>query len=184
MNFQCENDLVEALINSDEHEIFETEAVMNMVHYKWNTYAFASHAVGCFFHLVYIVSLIAYINRTFKVKRNKDPDAEEVGPPASIVYTLLLGIGLLYPLFYDFRQLAKQGKGYFFDPWNYVDIVHITLGYANLVFQWVVGPRKLSSKIIIIIVVLICLLKTFFFMRIIQKFSFIVTMIMNVVGDL
>jgi len=40
------------------------------------------------------------------------------------------------------------------------------------------------SKIIIIWVVLLCLIKTFFFMRIVKDFSYIVTMIFAVIGDL
>jgi len=43
MNFHCENDLIEAIVNSEELAIFETDAVMNMVKYKWKAYAFASH---------------------------------------------------------------------------------------------------------------------------------------------
>ena len=35
-----------------------------------------------------------------------------------------------------------------------------------------------------ICVILICMIKTFFFMRIVMRFSYIVTMIINVVGDL
>ena len=80
--------------------------------------------------------------------------------------------------------MVKQGMEYFADPWNYVDMIHITMGYANVACQWGVGTWHLSSKIVIIIVVLVCLLKTFFFMRIVQKFSYIVTMIIGVIGDL
>jgi len=58
------------------------------------------------------------------------------------------------------------------------------MGYANVACQWNIGTWELSSKIVIIIVVLVCLLKTFFFMRIVQKFSYIVTMITMVIGDL
>ena len=43
MNIQCEGDLIEAIVNSEELAIFETDAVTNMVKYKWKAYAFASH---------------------------------------------------------------------------------------------------------------------------------------------
>jgi uncharacterized Tic20 family protein len=46
------------------------------------------------------------------------------------------------------------------------------------------GPLALTSKIVMIIVVLVGLIKTFFFMRIVKSFSYIVTMIQSVVIDL
>jgi hypothetical protein len=67
MNFLCENDLMEAIVNSEELSIFETAAVTTMVNYKWKAYAFASHQLGCLFHCLYIISLILYINHTFLV---------------------------------------------------------------------------------------------------------------------
>jgi hypothetical protein len=70
------------------------------------------------------------------------------------------------------------------DFWNYVDILHIALGYANLWCQKSLGTWHLTSKSMMITVTAICLIKTFFFMRIIKGFSQIVTMIIVVVSDL
>lgn len=106
------------------------------------------------------------------------------GPDCSPAYMYIICFCLTYPVFYDGTQMVKQGMEYFTDPWNYVDMIHITMGYANVACQWSVGTWELPSKIVIIIVVLVCLLKTFFFMRIVQKFSYIVTMITMVIGDL
>jgi hypothetical protein len=40
---------------------------------------------------------------------------------------------LVYPLIYDGNQFLKQGPAeYFDDPWNYLDMAHITLGYFNI----------------------------------------------------
>lgn len=43
MNLHCENDLIAAIVASEELAIFETLAVTTMVKYKWKAYAFASH---------------------------------------------------------------------------------------------------------------------------------------------
>jgi hypothetical protein len=91
---------------------------------------------------------------------------------------------LVYPTFYDGTQAIKQGGSYLSDPWNYLDIMHIFLGYLNIYTQAKTGTWELWSKITMILVILICLLKTFFFMRIKMSFSYIVTMIINVVYDL
>jgi len=78
----------------------------------------------------------------------------------------------------------KEGGEYFLEAWNYVDMTHIFLGYTNIVCQYYVGTWELSSKMVMMVVILICLLKTFFFMRIVKKFSYIVTMISLVFRDL
>lgn len=63
-------------------------------------------------------------------------------------------------------------------------MTHLLLGFTNIFLQYYHGTWELSSKIVIMGVILICLLKTFFFMRIVKKFSYIVTMINLVFRDL
>lgn len=65
-----------------------------------------------------------------------------------------------------------------------MDVMHISLGYLNIYNQINVGTWELESKITMIFVTIVCLIKTFFFMRIVKSFSYIVTMIINVVIDL
>lgn len=65
MNDACEEDLMEAIIRSEELKIFESEGVIDMVDYKWDAFAFRRHLIGTFFHLIYLVCLIAYIDHTF-----------------------------------------------------------------------------------------------------------------------
>lgn len=57
--------LMDAVANSDELAIFETDMVRDMIDYKWRTYARRQHLCGGFVHLVYVLVLIAYISRTF-----------------------------------------------------------------------------------------------------------------------
>ena len=135
MNFYCEHDLMEAVVDSEELSIFDSEsAVISMVDYKWEAYAFGSHKLGCFFHILYIISLILYINNTFLIdKKSKDDDndakdedkklllqldgdkpAEEIEmPKASIEFIGVLAFCLLYPVFYDGTQMVKQRMDYF-----------------------------------------------------------------------
>ena len=70
------------------------------------------------------------------------------------------------------------------DKWNYLDMLHIFLGYLNVYFQLKTGTWELWSKVTMIVCILVSLMKTFFFMRIVMSFSYIVTMIINVVYDL
>lgn len=70
------------------------------------------------------------------------------------------------------------------DPWNYIDMAHFTLGFTNIYLQYFHDAWGLGPKIVMIVVCLICLIKTFFFMRIVMSFSYIVTMLINVCVDL
>jgi len=108
----------------------------------------------------------------------------KVYPLPSDHYLIMIACSLIYPLLYDGTQMMKQGSEYFTDPWNYIDILHIGLGYANIGFQIYLGTQCIFTKTILIIVIFIQLIKTFFFMRIFQDFSYIVTMIINVIIDL
>jgi len=63
-------------------------------------------------------------------------------------------------------------------------MTHLGLGFANIYCQYSIGTWALTSKIILLVIILISLLKTFFFMRIVKKFSYIVTMINRVFVDL
>jgi len=68
---------------------------------------------------------------------------------------------------------------------NYIDMSHIFFGFLNIYMQTMEnGTWNIWSKIVMIIIIFTCLLKTFFFMKIFQSYSYIVTMITNVVIDL
>jgi hypothetical protein len=184
MNDGCKDDLMEAIIRSDENAIFTSEAVSDMVDYKWETYAFHRHMIGAFFHVIYLACLLAYIKHTFLIIPTHDAMGNIQMPNCSIKYMYILFGCLIYPTFYDGTQCVKQGADYFKDGWNYLDMVHIGLGFANIYCQYAVGTWALSSKIVLLVIICIGLLKTFFFMRIVKKFSYIVTMINRVFVDL
>jgi hypothetical protein len=49
-------------------------------------------------------------------------------------YMWAIAICLIYPIYYDGIQLFKQGFSYFSHYQNYIDIMHILIGYLNIVF--------------------------------------------------
>ena len=81
-------------------------------------------------------------------------------------------------------QLRVAGGHYFEDPWNWVDILNIGLGYWNIYNQLYSGTLELVTKLVLIALIIVCLLKLFFYMRIVESFSYIVTMILSVFADL
>jgi len=118
-----------------------------------------------------------------------DPKTNEIlsetDPKPNPIFLYTLMTCLVYPLIYDGAQLLKMKLAYLSDPANYIDILHIGLGYYNIHIQ---GKNdytwSLEAKVVMIIVVVTCLVKTFLFMRIVKTFSYIVTMIISVIIEL
>ena len=77
---------------------------------------------------------------------------------------------------------------YFFDIWNYSDQMYIWSGYANLYIQADFKENHEHytpvGKTLMIFFSIMMLIKTFFFMRIFEKFTKLVIMIKNVIADL
>jgi hypothetical protein len=94
-------------------------------------------------------------------------------------------MGIVYPLAYESRSMRLDGaRAYFMQPWNYLDILLIGFGVMNVILQGVLDPMRLPCKIIISLVVFLGMGKTFFYLRIFDSLSPIVTMLTNVFSDL
>lgn len=63
----CEDNgrLTNAIAESEELAIFQTELVKDLIDYKWQVFALRQHTIGLVFHLTYVLALLYYINITF-----------------------------------------------------------------------------------------------------------------------
>lgn len=99
MNEKSEHDLMEALCNTEELDIFATDSIRTMINYKWATYGFNSHCLGCIVHICYIVVVVLFISDTYLYKKEDFPKDElHLARPG---YMVTLAVLLLYPLAYD-----------------------------------------------------------------------------------
>ena len=97
----------------------------------------------------------------------------------------MLIIGTAYPLLYDIVQLFRLGiVDYFSDYWNYIDFIYMFASIVQVIFHSIYSPFLPICKATMTIVLFIGMGKTFFFLRIFEKFSPIVTMLSFVVLDL
>ena len=163
-----ENDLIDSIFNSEELAIYESESVKDVVDYKWRVFSRPVHRIGACIHIFYMCVLILYINIVFLEPEivYDESGVNKLSPPPSKTLLYLSMICLIYPLLYDGTQMHKQGITYYQDPWNYIDILHISMGYINVYFQMFNGTWQIDSKIVMILVILLALIKTFFFLRI------------------
>lgn len=160
---------------TEELELFECDAMKDLIEFKWTSYARAIHYIGFSMHMMYFV---VYSLFCFEVYVYQDTSHQGI-------FLILMAILLLYPLIYDMTQFRKSGiKVYLSDMWNYSDQCHIWLGYSNIVVHQVQPPHWHSTKFLSIIVTFFLLIKTFFFLRIFGELSYLVTMMKQVVYDL
>jgi len=100
-------------------------------------------------------------------------------------WTILLFCGIFYSWIYDLIQLIQDGPVvYFGDPWNYIDFVYIYGSLLNLFLQTFYGQYNIRTEITMCVIIILLIIKTFFFLRIIESYTPIVIMLVNVIWDL
>jgi hypothetical protein len=166
--------LMELCADTEELEIFETEAMKDIIDFKWNVYGRSHHYLGMTMHMLYSLMINIYVSEAYLHE-----------PRNQQIYTILLAIGTIYPAYYDFKQLFKIGLlDYFSDLGNYSDCLYIWGSIANVILQNILGPFHIVCKIIMIIIVLQVLVKSFFFLRVYPTLTPIIVMLKTVIWDL
>ena len=86
---------------------------------------------------------------------------------------------------YDLTQLYKQGvTDYFSSIQNYSDQLYVWCSVANVISQNSSEASAIYNKILMTIIFMQQIAKSFFYLRIFQSLSYIVTMIYTVMRDL
>lgn len=204
--------IMDAVANSEEVDLFETDAVMDMIDFKWDRYASKIHLIGMIIHIIYMVYLNAYVKLTFvdpdsldpnhvvpihavkdsKLDVHKELDLKTMNNvekddriyPEAPAGLVIQGLLLVYPMLYSGRQCVRSGLVYFITPYYWIEILNIIFGWWSIYCQMYVGTWDISSKIVMITLIFICCVKTLFYLKILKSFSYIVTMVISVVYDL
>jgi hypothetical protein len=93
---------MDAIAGSDELSIFHTDLIIDMIDYKWETYALPKHRIGAIFHGFYTVLLWYYVADVFLADKIKDANGK-VKPIAPNYWCLIaFSICLVYPVLYEF----------------------------------------------------------------------------------
>ena len=169
----------------EELDVFNTEAMTDLIDFKWESYGMRSHLVGCMVHLAQLGILVFYIDfiyiNNYLCETNADNELVCKDNPYAII---LLG-GILYPFVYECVQLWRQGFWpYFTSVKNWGDVLYIFGSIGMSVAHVVIDPFHLTSKVIMISVIMLSIIRTFKFMRIFKDYSPIVTMLQQVIIDL
>ena len=114
--------LMQLCSDTEELEIFETECMQNIIEFKWTMYGRKHHYLGMAMHMFYTLMITIYVHEAYMNQ-----------PMHQQLYTVLLAVGILYPAFYDFKQLYIIGiRNYFSDIGNYSDCLYIWGSLVNV----------------------------------------------------
>jgi hypothetical protein len=134
--------------------------------------------VGLFFHLIYISAILIYINQIYLFN-----NLEWMYK----LHYIILG-GIIYPFTYDMIQMYKVGiREYFSTAQNWFDFIFVWSGLFMVIimnFYPTISPFDILPKLLLLSTIQTSIPKTFFFLRVFERLSYIVTMLVNVTGDL
>lgn len=183
---------MDSFVQADELELFANETVQDYIQFKWERFGRNLHLIGCAAHFFYVIMICLYTYNVYV--RNAIKFVPDVNNPNSggtyesvLVneYAMYLSVGIIYSTLYDGTQMIRIGLGeYLKDAWNALDCLYIFTGIAQVIIHRVLGPFHIACKITMIIVVSLAVMKTFFYLRIFDRLSPIVTMLTRVTKDL
>lgn len=78
---------------SEELEVFDQNAVMDIINFKWDNYARRWHLTGAAMHFFYLTVFTYYIFQVYV----QNAASKENGN----IYVILLAVGIAYPFTYD-----------------------------------------------------------------------------------
>ena len=158
--------------NTRELAIFETQAVHDLLEFKFKGQCGVLLKVGGAFHLFYFFLFSIFINEFYVYRVLTDK--------LWLLYGLM-ALCLFYPLVYELAQLNMQGRQvYFKDKWNYIDSFHIFGGFISIYLHSLENRDRMIDIVCKSLLVFLCsllLMKTFFFMRLFKKLAHLVMMV-------
>jgi len=91
--------------------------------------------------------------------------------------SIMLALGMLYPMIYEIYQIKRHGYNYLNDKNNINDQLYVLCGLGNLVSVQFSSYHAFGNKMILTVILIQQIFKTFFYLRIFATLSYIVTMI-------
>ena len=98
---------MEACESTNYLSLFKSQALDDLIEFKWTHYAKTLHSIGFCIHMIYLLSFSCFVCLKYVYRRQ---NAESV---MSNLFGVML-ICLTYTFTYDTKQLLKEGiKNYF-----------------------------------------------------------------------
>ena len=93
--------LMQILSESEEYDIFDTEAIQTYIKFKWDKVGRNHHAFGALVHLLYLIYLARYVNHVYIDAALQNGPGQ---PPKDNDESMYFLIGIAYPTLYELAQ--------------------------------------------------------------------------------
>jgi hypothetical protein len=114
-------DFMGALADSEDMKLFETTAIKKLIEFQWPIvlkYTILRLLVP---FILFLSTYTTYIHGYFSEEN------DFMKPDMKVVVGIMLAVFASYILIIEAFQLLKNGIGYFFEVWNYLDFLPPTL---------------------------------------------------------
>ncbi|CDW79046.1 serine threonine protein kinase [Stylonychia lemnae] len=168
---------MEALQQSNNEDLFESDLIQIALSFKWDKYAFKFHLLSFLQFFIFLVNFIADVYFLVLYEDQRSIYQQWTVKIIGIFY-------ILFQLQYEFKTILVQGVlNYLSEYWNYVDIFLILL-YVGCGIIDLMHTNFQLERLLYSICLVFVFIKFFSYLRIFQGFSFLVQMLRAVFVDL
>ena len=121
---------------SDDIDMLVLPPMNELINYKWMMYGFNWHMVGSIFHTFYMFVLYIYIQKIYLHDPYSTFHSQELAKEFHKKWTMVLNLGIIYPVLYESWQAYKTGSAYFKVVTNYLDLCYIFCNVTNIILQY------------------------------------------------
>ncbi|CDW77824.1 wd-40 repeat protein [Stylonychia lemnae] len=173
----------DVLSTTDVNEYFESTTIQTIIKYKWEAYTKRFFERQFYLYLIYLLTFIFEIFYSLSNgKTQKDYIEDDRILTVIIITKMICSLILIYFLNQEVKQARKQ-EGYLKEIQNLFDFSLIISYFVMTIIEFGFQAQKLLILAQIIVVIL-SFMKLYFFLRIYDGFSFLVTMMSSVFYDL
>lgn len=161
-------DFLKKANESGELGIFDTDAMKDLIEFKYSEFSFNFHLTYFCFHCFYTITLFVYITEIYTL--NHLDNRKNL--------LILMAVGTIVPMFYDTYQLYDQGIiSYLSSFYNWFDFIFIWSGVAFIILSFVYeDPFETTLKFLMMTIITCSITRSLFFMRIIPALTPLVTL--------
>ena len=172
--------VLDTLKDCADIELFEQEAIQNIIDYKWNTYGKDFFLYKFYLYLIFLIFYYIDVESLDRVD-DTSPRVKDA------LFWMCKAVGLIIQsLFfgYELVQIWIDGYDYFTDSWNYLEVS------GNIFYAWGaiidISNDKITDfgRMVISISILFTLAKVVYLLRVFRQLNFLVTMLMVVVNEI
>ncbi len=160
--------LLESINNSPSQEIYRTDLVRSIIDFKWSEI----YTIILTLSVLYMINLLLLILIIFY---------EDISVPIEISSYGFLIINFLF-LMYEIYQGIVLKSSYFYDIWNYTDMIRCPL-CIYIGAQGILGVTPNNCQVIMIITSLLCWIRGLTHLRTFKYTRIFVSMILSAVKD-